>query len=495
MSELVRPLLRPLVMPKTARSLLVLLMSMTACFRVGEPRSGSAAPAAMEAESAADETDAPTDELVARKAQLERSLTPADDEPVALTTASELPTPKPVIDTVEVLVHTTVRAEPRLDAPALGMVAMGGRVDITERVEGPGCRKRWMAVAPRGFICSKTRKTRRSAHGMLPVVPDFARIPGVYGSVAKDAVVYRSLEAAAAQVDGQAPGRHLTVRREKSATRDGDSFWKTRYGWVRGDDVRRLKGTAFHGQMLDDGLAQPLAWTLPAPQEHAVAVLAEPSAEAAELVRLSARQPRTVLEERDGFVRVEEGWIARDRVRVARISEAPEGVGEERWLDIDLSQQVLVAYEGATPVYATLISSGRPGHRTPTGIYRISRKVAERTMNSMADSSDSYSVDRVPWTAYFATGYALHTAFWHGGFGRTRSHGCINLAPRDARALYDWMSPLAAPGWAEVYGHESQPGSVVRLRSKRDPEPQWKGYGQELLEASRSDAPMVARAG
>jgi lipoprotein-anchoring transpeptidase ErfK/SrfK len=157
---------------------------------------------------------------------------------------------------------------------------------------------------------------------------------------------------------------------------------------------------------------------------------------------------------------------------------------DERWLDIDLSQQTLVAYEGDTPVFATLISSGRPGHKTPTGVYRIERKVAERTMNSMADSDDLYSVDKVPWTAYFDTGYALHAAFWHSGFGTRRSHGCINLSPSDAQRLYAYTAPGVAPGWAEIYGHAEQPGSVLQIRSRQDPEPQTRGYAKTLTTTS-----------
>ncbi|MEM9463345.1 MAG: L,D-transpeptidase family protein [Myxococcota bacterium] len=488
-------------MPPAARSLLVVLMSVSACFRVGEPRSGSAAPAV---------TDEPT-ELTAPSAAAVEAPAAVDSTIADLEAAVHAPIPtlrhaeadvealgepepaREVLETVELMGHANVRAEPRLDAPALGMVALGGRVDVYAHVEGEGCRKGWLEIAPRGYICAKTQATRRSADGILPEVPDGARVPGVYGSVAKDALVYANLDAAL-RGDGQAPGRHLTVRRGRAVNRDGQSFWKTRYGLIRDTDVRRLKGTAFHGEILDDGLTQPLAWTLPGPDDKrvhkvkTVAVFAAADEQAQVVAQLPARRARLVLEERDGFVRVDEGWIAQDRVRIARRTTPPTEVGEhERWLDIDLSQQVLVAYEGIVPVYATLISSGRPGHRTPTGIFRISRKVAERTMNSMADSADSYSVDKVPWTAYFATGYALHAAFWHGGFGRTRSHGCVNLAPHDARALYDWMAPAAAPGWAEVFGHEAQPGSLVRMRSRKDPEPQWKGYARQMHEAPHTE--------
>lgn len=473
-------------MRNVAHSLVVLLMLVSACFKGSEPRSGSAAPALVGPSAPASE---PLEPVLARADALTLDETLALDEAPTLDASPTLDEPAPIVlETVELLGHANVRAEPRLDAPALGMVSIGGRVDVLAHVEGEGCRKGWLAIAPRGFICAKTQRTRRAADGMLPEVPQGARVPGVYGVVANDAVVYANLTAAH-RGDGKAPGRHLTVQRERSVSVGGRRFWKTRYGLIAEGDVRRLDGARFQGEMLDeDGLTSPLAWTLPAPQEKTVTVHAEPRTKAAVLVRLPARVARTVLEERDGFVRVDEGWIALDRVRVARSTEPPAGVeARERWLDIDLSQQVLVAYEGALPVYATLVSSGRPGHGTPTGIFRIDRKVAERTMNSMADSKDSYSVDGVPWAAYFATGYALHAAFWHGGFGRTRSHGCVNLAPHDARALYDWMSPAAAPGWSEVYGHEAQPGSLVRLRSRKDPKPQWKGYAKDLHAAALAE--------
>src|SRR5690606_28101294 len=116
--------------------------------------------------------------------------------------------------------------------------------------------------------------------------------------------------------------------------------------------------------------------------------------------------------------------------------------------------------------------------------FRISRKVAERTMNSMADSDEQYTVDKVPWTFYFDTGYALHAAFWHDGFGRPRSHGCVNLSPRDAERLYGWTAPAVAPGWFEVYGHSDQPGSVVRIRSGRDPDPSPQGDALALRDPS-----------
>ena len=72
---------------------------------------------------------------------------------------------------------------------------------------------------------------------------------------------------------------------------------------------------------------------------------------------------------------------------------------------------------------------------------------------------------------YYDHNFALHTSYWHDGFGDVRSHGCINLAPRDARAVYAWSSPDVPPGWVAVYATATSPGSLVRVHSKRVPEP------------------------
>lgn len=61
--------------------------------------------------------------------------------------------------------------------------------------------------------------------------------------------------------------------------------------------------------------------------------------------------------------------------------------------------------------------------------------------------SRNYQLRDVPWIQYFSTGYALHGAYWHDVFGIPRSHGCINLAPIDARVLFMWTEPHVPDGW------------------------------------------------
>ncbi len=71
----------------------------------------------------------------------------------------------------------------------------------------------------------------------------------------------------------------------------------------------------------------------------------------------------------------------------------------------------------------------------------------------------------VPWIQYFASGYALHGAYWHDVFGIPRSHGCVNLAPIDARVVFLWTDPPVPAGWHGInIGSDMGQGTAVIVR-------------------------------
>jgi hypothetical protein len=155
-------------------------------------------------------------------------------------------------------------------------------------------------------------------------------------------------------------------------------------------------------------------------------------------------------------------FVPRRTVAVALEVQPPENLlPGERWIDIDLSQQTLVAYEGASPIFATLISSGRKDFDTPEGSFRIYGKHVSITMDDPEGGEEAYSIEDVPWTQYFEEGYALHAAFWHNGFGRVRSHGCVNLSPADARRLFFWTGPNLSAGYHGIVATRDNPGTRV----------------------------------
>lgn len=148
-------------------------------------------------------------------------------------------------------------------------------------------------------------------------------------------------------------------------------------------------------------------------------------------------------------------WLSdKDASRIDPAKRMPAwGKNGERWLDINVTKQTLVAYDGEKPVYATLISSGEAGlddpeHTTATkrGIFRIHTKHVTTTMAS-DEVGEEFELRDVPYVQYFEDGYALHGAYWHDRFGVPKSHGCINLAPEDARRLFFFTEPEMPLGW------------------------------------------------
>ena len=144
--------------------------------------------------------------------------------------------------------------------------------------------------------------------------------------------------------------------------------------------------------------------------------------------------------------------LERDDVRVAVTIDRPRNVdADERWMHVDLDEQVLVAYEGDQPVYVTLVASGKDGFDTPEGLYRIRRKYVSRTMQGPDPDVGSYDIGDVPWTMYYYGGLAIHGAYWHDDFGAVRSHGCTNLPPQSARWLFSWSTPDVPKGWVGIH--------------------------------------------
>jgi lipoprotein-anchoring transpeptidase ErfK/SrfK len=76
--------------------------------------------------------------------------------------------------------------------------------------------------------------------------------------------------------------------------------------------------------------------------------------------------------------------------------------------------------------------------------------------------SANFELRDVPWIQYFASGYALHGAYWHDVFGIPRSHGCINLAPIDARIVFMWTDPPIPDGWHGInIGKDMGKGTAI----------------------------------
>ena len=284
---------------------------------------------------------------------------------------------------------------------------------------------------------------------------------------------------------------------DRRFTSNGASWWKTNDGLVApADGVWVAKPRSeFKGVWLGDVVGAPVApvdvpmttadggaivrraWHLP------IGFITVPSAHKYSMATSKKRVARggglhkqTIVQLTGDVVTLEgieyfetdEGWWMRGsdgtRTEPGPLPEKLGGVSE-KWVDVNLKRQTLVAFEGEKPVFATIVSSGRSGHETPPGSFRIREKHVASTMDGDAEAASDgpYSIQDVPYIQYFSGGYALHGAFWHDEFGHVKSHGCVNLAPSDARAVFNWTDPQLPEGWHGVSSTRDKPGTRVVL--------------------------------
>ncbi|MCB9137280.1 MAG: LysM peptidoglycan-binding domain-containing protein [Caldilineaceae bacterium] len=135
----------------------------------------------------------------------------------------------------------------------------------------------------------------------------------------------------------------------------------------------------------------------------------------------------------------------------------------EKWIDVDLSEQKVVAYQGNQPVKTFTVSTGRDYSPTVKGTFRIWIKTAEQDMwGGDRAAGDYYYLPGVKWVQYFYQDYSFHTAYWHNDFGTPASRGCVNMREQDAKWLFEWAGPAwddAGDGWQRPT--DKEPGTLV----------------------------------
>ena len=184
------------------------------------------------------------------------------------------------------------------------------------------------------------------------------------------------------------------------------------------------------------------------------------------IVQLTGK--RQVVDDKTYWETADGWWMRAMDGAVTNPGSVPRNLAPgERWIDVNLGLQSLVAFEGEKPVFATIVSSGRhdddpaKDHHTRAGEFRVREKHVSATMDNDTATDGPYSIEDVPWIMYFDGSTALHGAFWHSRFGHERSHGCVNLTPHDAHELFGWVGPKLPEGWHGVRATDANPGTRV----------------------------------
>lgn len=257
------------------------------------------------------------------------------------------------------------------------------------------------------------------------------------------------------------------VSLDRYEDQEGEEYFRTvRGGYLRAQDIVEVEAPAMRGVILGASWSLPIGFVWRA----FVRTLQQQAGGTYRYMYDLPRHTPLALEQTaylhngQHHVLTKEHMIARrTAVRVAETRPRPALVPKDaKWIFINLSEQMLTAYEGDTPVFVTLVSSGREEFPTPTGIFRVTSKHVTANMDDFANSDEAYSIEDVPWVMYFHGSYALHGAFWHNRFGMQRSHGCLNLSPVDARWLFQWSTPELPFGWHGVFASTSErPGTWI----------------------------------
>lgn len=138
-----------------------------------------------------------------------------------------------------------------------------------------------------------------------------------------------------------------------------------------------------------------------------------------------------------------------------------EETGQEKWIEVDLSDQRLKAWQGNRLVYDFAISSGKWAP-TPEGNFRIWVKLRYSLMQGGSKEDGTYYyLPNVPYVMYFYGGYGIHGTYWHNNFGVPMSHGCVNLSIPDAGVLFTWADPYIPPDKWVAYPSKENPGTKV----------------------------------
>lgn len=135
---------------------------------------------------------------------------------------------------------------------------------------------------------------------------------------------------------------------------------------------------------------------------------------------------------------------------------------EEKWIEISLSEQKLLAHESDQIIYEFPISSGKPWTPTVTGEFRIWSKFKYTKMSGGSRALGTYYyLPNVPFTMYFHGDYGIHGTYWHNNFGHPMSHGCVNMRTPDVEKLFYWAQPKLASSQRSARATSNNPGTRV----------------------------------
>lgn len=220
--------------------------------------------------------------------------------------------------------------------------------------------------------------------------------------------------------------------------------------WINTSDAYYVETSQFTGVKLPESWTLPFGWILDTTGIYASTYPGGEPDESTGLVPLHYQRFNIFAEVIDDegwhwYLVGPNQWIKQVYMTVIKPVDRPSQV-MGRWVAVDLFEQSLVAYEGNTPIFATLISTGLPGTETNEGVFEVWARLERDAMSGATGAPNAYALQSVPWVQYFDESISLHGTYWHDTFGYRRSRGCVNLSISDASWVYDFFTPYTASG-------------------------------------------------
>ena len=396
-----------------------------------------------------------------------------------------------------------VREFTDVGAPSLGILRAGSHVARSaEPVSRAGCSGGWYAIRPRGFVCVGREATLDLNHPTLAAMalaPKLdAPLPYTYARTRVETPLFE-----------RQPGHEDAVREVgKLRRRAGMAVvgsWKARDPsgtetrlalltsgrFVRASDLEAAKPSEFSGVELGKHGELPFAFVV----KRGVRTfrLEGSEAEKGDLLEYHSKLPLTGRFRSLGQIKYwafdavkakagragDELWVRHQDVTVVQKRTVfPDFVRDDtRWLDVSVVTGTLVAYEGKTPLFATLVSVARElpassgdtatasdGPRPlPLGTFTVVSKALTSLGKEPASFGEPFEVQDAPWALELSSGQLLHGAYWHDRFGIEHGAGNVALSPEDAARVFRFIGEALPAGWhAAAIAAAGAPQVVLR---------------------------------
>lgn len=372
---------------------------------------------------------------------------------------------------------TPIRIAPQRSAPIIGYLHAGAKVIRAEQpYTREACDEGWYPIRPRGFVCLDEGATLDLEHPTLATMaiqPDLnGALPYTYARTTRDSNLWSP---ANAQQRTIVPERAITSRSGaaivgswEATDPDGQTrrlAMLTNGRFLDVSDVEEATASTFVGVTLSESEKLPVGFIV----KRGIAAfdIDGPTFERKrelqyhELIRLTGRsrdvKGTRYFEASDGL------WVRHQDMTtiLERADKPPFAQPGRRWVDVSIIAGTLVAYEGNTPVYATLVSVGRdrasdelPDAKvTKRGEFMVTAKYITGIQSDVHSFANRVEIHDAPWVVELASGQSIHGAFWHNRFGIEHGDGNLQLSPADARWLFQWVTPELPIGWHGLVVH------------------------------------------